>query len=106
MFYPEDFKKRVKEAYPNFEQLHCDLDNGEDEAVGKFLDKRSDLLSISIYIILDATSLEELQKMARENQKKLKLYGEWCELYDAQEPKNEEKEEEGVRQCRYSYYWL
>ena len=30
MFYPEEFKKRVKEVYPDCEELHRKLDFGDD----------------------------------------------------------------------------
>ena len=29
MFYPEDFKNRVKKAYPNWDELHRRLDEGD-----------------------------------------------------------------------------
>lgn len=37
MLYPEDFKKRVKEVYPNWDELHQAMERGED--VGKLLFK-------------------------------------------------------------------
>lgn len=39
MQYPEDFKKRVKEVYPNWDELHQAMERGED--VGKLLFKGS-----------------------------------------------------------------
>ena len=80
MFYPEEFKVRVKKAYPDFESLHQALDRG-DEIVGRYLsDNRSSGLDFDT--ILNATSLEELQEKARDKQEKNELYYEWFVIYD------------------------
>ena len=81
MFYPEDFKKRVKETFPEIEKLHRNLDKGSLE-VGLYL--RSRTVSISNDTILAATSLEELQKMAKVAKTRSNLYDEWCKLYNEQ----------------------
>ena len=83
MYYPESFKKRVKETYPEYYELHRKLDDGE-EGVGKYLYDGSYPASISIDTVLNATSLEELKEKANELQTKLKLYGQWCELKNQQ----------------------
>ncbi len=82
MFYPENFKKRVKEVYPDWEELHQALERG-DRSVGSCLDS-SELTGISLNAILEATSLEELQKQARAQQEQIELYGEWVRLFKKQ----------------------
>ena len=82
MFYPEDFKTRVKKAYPNCEELHLGLDSG-DVFIGRYLDDSSPT-SLSLDTILNATSLEELQEKARLAQEKVELYCEWSKLYREQ----------------------
>lgn len=82
MFYPEDFKTRVKNAYPNWEGLHRRLDSG-DCFVGRFLDDSSST-TISLDTVLAATSLEELQNKAKAEQEKVELYKEWSKLYHEQ----------------------
>ena len=83
MFYPEDFKKRVKETFPKFEKLHRVLDNGSLD-VGLYLRNLMQSASISNDTILAATSLEELQKMAKVAETRSNLYNEWCKLYNEQ----------------------
>lgn len=78
MFYPEDFKNRVKKAYPNWDELHRRLDEG-DVFVGCYLDD-SCSTGISFETILSATSLEELNNKARVGQEKVAIYNEWCRL--------------------------
>lgn len=78
MFYPEDFKNRVKKAYPNWDELHRRLDEGDD-FVGHYLDD-STSTGISFETILSATSLEELKNEARVGQEKVAIYNEWCRL--------------------------
>ncbi len=85
MFYPEDFKTRVKKAYPNWEDLHRRLDSG-DVFVGRYLDDNS-TTSLSLDTILNATSLEKLQEKARTAQEKVELYREWSNLYREQNPR-------------------
>ena len=79
MFYPEDFKKRLKKAYPDWEELHWRLDNN-DYMVGHLL-KENMQSAISIDSVLAAKSLEDLQSMAKAMEQRVKLYDEWCELY-------------------------
>lgn len=84
MFYPEDFKNRVKKAYPDFDELHRRLDNG-DVFVGLFL-KDDPYPPISFDAILAATSLEELQEKAKIALERMDLACEWEKLYDEQNP--------------------
>lgn len=83
MFYPEDFKNRVKKVHPNFDELHRRLDSG-DVSVGIFLKDTFYSPKISIDTILAANSLEELQEKARIVQERMKLASEWKKLYDEQ----------------------
>ena len=92
MNYPEDFKKEVKEVYPDFPEIHKLLDNGGD-FLGRYLDDSSGT-SISIKDILDATNLEDLQERARKMQRKVKLYIKWCQLYDNKNDYDDDHDEE------------
>jgi len=84
MFYPEDFKNRVKKAFPTWESMHQKLDSG-DVSVGRYLGDNADGV-ISTKTVLAATSLEELQDKARAMEERGQLYSEWCKLYDEQKP--------------------
>lgn len=84
MIYSEEFKTKVKKAYPNCEELHRKLDSG-DAFVGRYLDDSSPT-ALSLDTVLTETSLEELQQKARAAQEKAELYSEWCELFRNQNP--------------------
>lgn len=84
MFYPEDFKSRVKKAYPNWYELHMRLEDGE-VFVGGCL-KNNYHKTISINAVLTATSLEELQEKVKPEKEKEILFQEWCKLYKQQDP--------------------
>ena len=81
MFYPEDFKKRVKEIYPERKDLHRMLEYGL-LIVGQILDDAAPK-GMNFEEVLNATSLEELQESARLQKAKYDLYLEWCELNNA-----------------------
>lgn len=85
MFYPEDFKNRVKKAFPTWYELHRRLDS-EDVLVGRYLDDNSPT-AFPFSTILTATSLEELQEKAKAAQEKVELYHEWFNLYNEQNPR-------------------
>lgn len=85
MFYPEEFKNRVKKTYPNWDELHRRMDSG-DVFVGRYLDNNSPS-ALSLDTILTATSLEELQKKAKIAQEKVALYHDLCTLYNEQNPR-------------------
>jgi hypothetical protein len=74
--YTKELIKQVKELYPNNETIHNLADSGN-EFLGRYLDDSASV-SINIDTILLATSLEELQKLAREQKKKVNLYRLWC----------------------------
>lgn len=84
MFYPEDFKARVKKAYPTYGLLHQKMENGEDFPVVLRLQEIVVSQKFSIKKILEATSLEELQDEAREVQEKVNLCFEWEKLFHQQ----------------------
>ncbi len=79
MFYPDDFKERVKKAYPYLRDLHHALDNG-DPIVGVYLSECRPA-PITLETILLATSLEELQEKARIEKEKTDLWQEWLKNY-------------------------
>jgi hypothetical protein len=79
MIYSEDFKQRVKVAYPTCEHLHALLDEGN-LFLGRYLGEGS-RDSLSVDLVLAATSLEELQGWARQLQEKKALYREWYNAY-------------------------
>ena len=70
MFYPEEFKKRVKEVYPDCEELHRKLDFGDD-FIGIYLYNGSKSNSEDVF--LNASSLNKMQE-------KMNLYNEWLKL--------------------------
>lgn len=84
MFYPTEFKEKVKKAFPNWDELHRSLDEG-DVFVGRYLDDNC-TTSLSINTIMAATSLKELQDKARTELEKVELYNEWSRLYNEQNP--------------------
>lgn len=82
MFYPKDFKKRARELYPEWNELHELLEKG-DEFAGSYLELGT-RGALSIDTILAATSLEELQKKAKIEQEKTELYKSWLKLDNEQ----------------------
>ena len=78
MIYPEDFKKEVKEVYPNSSDIHQLADDGE-YFLGRYLDDSSGG-GIPLDTVLTTLTLEELQKEARIEKRKINLYRRWCEL--------------------------
>lgn len=69
MYYPREFKERVKKAYPELELLHQKLDKGDD-FIFLYLKSINCMPSVvalspgalSFYTVLEATSLYELKK--------------------------------------------
>lgn len=88
MHYPEEFKAKVKEVYPDWDQLHESLDKGS-VIVGRMLDN-SRSRNVPVSTILKAASLEELKKEAQSIKKKDELYRDWRKLYEEQHPNEEE----------------
>lgn len=75
--YSESFKKRVKEAWNNYEEIVKLADAGS-EFLGRYLDDGSQG-GISVNTVLTATSLEALQQIARSLKIKRDLYSEFWE---------------------------
>ena len=81
MFYPDEFKKRVKKAYPDLELLHEKLDKGDD-FVYLYLQSITclpcvlDLYpgALSLATVLEATSLEELKKRSMDERRAIEHY--------------------------------
>lgn len=79
MEYPKEFIEKCKAEYPELTNLHELLNSGNLFA-GRYLDD-SCSTSIPIQTILEAKSLNELQKKAKIQERRVALYVEWCELY-------------------------
>lgn len=82
MFYSSDFKDRVMKAFPDNEDLEARLEKG-DIMVGRILDDSSPD-SLSLDVILNSNSLEQLQAMARIAKERKDLYTEWLDIYRTQ----------------------
>lgn len=77
MSYTKELIAEVKELYPHSARMHELADEGS-VWLGRYLDDSSPR-AIPIDIVLKATSLDDLQKIAREYKRKAELYGKWCE---------------------------
>jgi len=81
MFYPEEFKTRVRAAYPNLPKLYDHMEAGERHMVKQFLEAGIEIKQgVSFEDVLAATSLEELQAYAKLQQERAELLKEWKEL--------------------------
>ena len=77
MYYPENFKNRVRRAYHDNDYVYSFLDQGS-YSLGSFLNNSTKLEGIPFERILSATSLEELKNEARVGLERIELYNEWC----------------------------
>lgn len=77
MAYTQELINEVKELYPDSETMHRLAEEGN-VFLGRYLDDSS-TNAISINTILLATSLDELQKIARREKRKAELYSKWCD---------------------------
>lgn len=73
MFYPDDFKKRVKKAYPDLELLHKKLDEGDDFIfiylrTGHCMPCAVELSpgALSVYTVLEFSSLDDVKKRSED----------------------------------------
>jgi len=82
MFYPEEFKERVKAAHPNLPKLYEYMEQGERFMVRQFLEAGIERQrpGISYEQVLEATSLEELQSYVKNQQERVELLKLWKEL--------------------------
>ena len=78
--YSEDFKTRVKEAFPGWDKMHEALESGS-EWVGRYLDDSCgfSMKPEDIVKALEGGNQEEVLKAAKRADKIGKLYGEWLE---------------------------
>ena len=82
--YPEDFKNRVLEIYPNMSPAFRSALMNNEEILGRFLDDNAN--SISAQTVLDHInngSINELKSMAELEIAKQKLYSEWYDIATA-----------------------
>lgn len=79
--YPEEFKRRAKEEYPDAHVLHVLLDRGKCEQVGKYL-RSVTPKGVAVEDVLGASSLEEIREEALRIRRKQSLYREWEEIRD------------------------
>jgi len=77
MAYTQELINEVKELYPDSPVMHRLAEDG-DVFLGRYLDDSS-VVAIRLDTILLATSLDELQKIARREKRKAELYGKWCD---------------------------
>ena len=74
--YSPELIREVKELYPNSPEMHQLADSGN-AFLGRYLDDSSPS-GVPINEVLLATSLDELQKKARNMKRKVELYKKWC----------------------------
>ena len=81
MNYSEEFKKEVKEIFPNNEKINELLENGG-TFLGRYLDDARYGIGITVDGILSATTLEEVQARIINHRYKEEIYGKWLKLYE------------------------
>lgn len=82
--YPEDFKNRVLEIYPNMSPAFRSALMNNEEILGRFLDDNVNSISaqtILHHITMD--SIDKLKSMAELEIAKQKLYSEWYDIATA-----------------------
>lgn len=77
MAYTRELIDEVRELYPNSLEMHKLAESGN-AFLGRYLDDNCDS-GIGLNEILLATSLDELQKKARQMKRKVELYKKWCQ---------------------------
>jgi len=81
--YPENFKNRVLETYPNISSAFRSALMNNEEILGRFLDDNANSGHISAQTILHhitTGSIDELKSMAELEIAKQKLYSEWYDI--------------------------
>jgi len=76
--YPQEFINEVKELYPDYKELHK-LADEHAYFLGRYIDDSSDR-GVPYDTVLNATSLDELQKYARNEKRKVQLYNKWYDI--------------------------
>jgi hypothetical protein len=78
--YPQEFINEVKELYPDYKEIHK-LADEHAYFLGRYLDDSSGR-GVPYDTVLTATSLDELQKYARNEKRKVQLYRQWSIIID------------------------
>lgn len=84
--YPEDFKNRVLETYPDMSPAFRSALINDEEILGRFLDDNTNCNHVSAYQVLHHItmgSIDELKSMAELEIAKQKLYNEWYDIATA-----------------------
>jgi hypothetical protein len=84
--YSDQFKKELKELFPNSPQMHEAAEQGRD-IVGRYLDDSTQGIGVTADEILLATSLEVIQAKVRMQKRKKELYVKWGNEIDSQRDK-------------------
>ena len=77
MAYSQELINEVKELYPDSTEMHKLADSGN-AFLGRYLDDSSPT-GLPLDTVLLATSLEQLQTIARNYKRKVELYRKWCQ---------------------------
>jgi hypothetical protein len=80
--YSQEFINEVKELYPDYKEMYK-LADEHAYFLGRYLDDSSGR-GVPYDTVLTATSLDELQKYARNEKRKVQLYRQWCTIIDLQ----------------------
>lgn len=75
--YTQDLINEVKELYPDTPAMHALAESGN-VFLGRYLDDSS-FTGIPLDTVLLATSLDELQTIARRYKRQVQLYKKWCD---------------------------
>ena len=91
MIYPKEFQEKVRKVYANNELIIKNLETGS-AVLGKHLyDNR--MHGVPNEQALNATSLEEVQSIAKRTKQTVELYSEWFVLFQEQVLDKENKVE-------------
>lgn len=80
MIYPEEFKERVKKAYPEARRLHEALENQDNDLVSVFLTYNCSS-AVKAERILECNSLGEVRNLAWEALERQNIYQRYLELH-------------------------
>ncbi len=78
MIYSKEFKEKIKKVYPDWESIQKFMDNDSDLVCQQLFDKCSSGMSFDT--VLNASSLEELQRIAKQEKEKWALYRECVQI--------------------------
>jgi len=82
MNYPDEFKKKLKRAFPTFLQLHQLVDDGKGEIVGRYLsDNEPSREALELArLVVNPEKTSEANALAVQIILKKSLYGDWLEI--------------------------